>query len=87
VIVLADAELPSFGRQGHVVRRAVQDRMKLSKKPRNQPEEWTMQGMMDEMIGGGMMWGMGLFWLLTLSVLVLAAGALIKYLFFSGGRD
>jgi hypothetical protein len=45
-----------------------------------------MQGMMDGMMGGGMMWGMGLFWLLILAVLVLAAGALIKYLFFSGRR-
>ncbi len=38
-----------------------------------------MQGIMD----GGIMWGMGLFWLLILVVLVLAAGALIKYLFFN----
>lgn len=38
---------------------------------------------MQDMMGGGMMWGMGLFWLLGLIVLVLAAGALIKYLFFS----
>ena len=45
-----------------------------------------MQGMMDGMMGGGMMWGIGLFWLLILVVLVLAAGALIKYLFFSGRR-
>lgn len=45
-----------------------------------------MQGMMDGMTGGGMMWGMGLFWLLGLVVLVLAVGALIKYLFFNG-RD
>lgn len=43
-----------------------------------------MQGMMDGMMGGGMMWGMGLFSLLILVVVVLAAGALIKYLFFSG---
>ena len=42
-----------------------------------------MQGMVDEMSGGGMMWGMGLFWLLILAVLVLAVGALIKYLFLS----
>ncbi len=42
-----------------------------------------MHGMMDGMMGGGMMWGMGLFWLLILVVLVLAAGALIKYLFFN----
>ncbi len=34
-------------------------------------------------MGGGMMWGTGLFWLLILVVLVLAAGALIKYLFFN----
>ena len=46
-----------------------------------------MQGMMDGMMDGGMMWGMGLFWLLILVVLVLAAGALIKYLFFSGKRS
>ena len=45
-----------------------------------------MQGMMDGMMGGGMMWAMGLFWLLVLVVLVLAAGALIKYLFFSDKR-
>ncbi len=43
-----------------------------------------MQGMMDGMMGGGMMWGTGLFSLLILVVLVLAAGALVKYLFFSG---
>ena len=42
-----------------------------------------MQGMMDGTMGGGMMWGMGLFWLLGLVVLVLAVGALIKYLFFN----
>ena len=42
--------------------------------------------MMDQMMGGGMMWGMGLFWLLVFVVLVLAATALIKYLFFSKGR-
>ncbi len=42
-----------------------------------------MQGMMNGMMGGGMMWGIGLFWLLILVVLVLAAGALIKYLFFN----
>lgn len=43
--------------------------------------------MMNGMMGGGMMWGMGLFWLLILVVLVLAIGALIKYLFLSGKRD
>ena len=46
-----------------------------------------MQGMMDGMMGGGMMWVMGLFWLLVLVVLVLAAAALIKYLFFSDKRS
>ena len=40
-----------------------------------------MQSMMDGMTGGGMMWGMGLFWLLLLVVLVLGAVALSKYLF------
>lgn len=29
---------------------------------------------------GGMMWGMGLVWLLVIIVLVLAIGALVKYL-------
>jgi hypothetical protein len=36
--------------------------------------------MMEHM--GEMMWGMGLIWLLVLVVLVLAAAALVKYLFF-----
>ena len=45
-----------------------------------------MQGTMDGMTGGGMMWGMGLFWLLILVVLVLGAVALIKYLFSSDKR-
>ena len=40
-----------------------------------------MQAMMDGVMGGGMMWGMGLFWLVILVVLVLGAAALIKYLF------
>ncbi|EFI53087.1 conserved hypothetical protein [Afipia sp. 1NLS2] len=31
---------------------------------------------------GTMMWGMGLFWLIVIVVLVLAAAALVKYLFF-----
>ncbi|MGQ0752121.1 MAG: hypothetical protein ACT4PS_16435 [Betaproteobacteria bacterium] len=43
--------------------------------------------MMDGMMDGGMMAGMGLLWLLILVVLVLAVGALIKYLFFSSRRD
>jgi len=39
--------------------------------------------MMDQMMSGGMMWGMGLIALLVVIVLVLAAAALVKYLFFS----
>ena len=31
-----------------------------------------------------MMWGMGLLWLLAIVVLLLAAAALVKYLFFHG---
>jgi hypothetical protein len=38
-----------------------------------------MQDMMD---GGGMMWGMGIGWLLAAILLVLLIAALIKYLFF-----
>lgn len=43
-----------------------------------------MNGMMDSM--GGMMWGMGLMWLIFLAVLVLAAAALVKYLFLGAKR-
>lgn len=32
-------------------------------------------------IGGGMMWGMGLIWIVVIVVLVLAGAALAKYLF------
>jgi type IV secretory pathway VirB2 component (pilin) len=42
--------------------------------------------MMDQMMGGGMMWGMGLIGLLLLIVLVLAAATLIKYLFSANRR-
>lgn len=31
---------------------------------------------------GSMMWGMGLVWLIGIVVLVLAAAALVKYVFF-----
>jgi len=43
--------------------------------------------MMDGM--GGMMWGMGLLWLLVLVLVGLGIAALVKYLFFSprGGHD
>jgi hypothetical protein len=41
---------------------------------------------MMEGMSGTMMFGMGLVWLLGVVVLVLAAAALVKYLFFSGGR-
>ena len=37
--------------------------------------------MHDMMGGGGMMWGMGLLWILLLVLLVLGIAALIKYLF------
>ncbi|MDK1388577.1 hypothetical protein QN224_24515 [Sinorhizobium sp. 8-89] len=41
--------------------------------------------MMDGM-GGMMMFGMGLVWLLAVIVLALGAAALVKYLFFGGGK-
>ena len=41
---------------------------------------------MEQMMGGGMMWGMGLIGLLIIIVLVLAAAALVKYLLFSKSR-
>jgi hypothetical protein len=37
--------------------------------------------MMQEMMGGGMMWGMGLFGLLALILGLLAIAALVKYVF------
>jgi hypothetical protein len=44
--------------------------------------QWNdmMEGM------GGMMWAMGLVWLLVVLVLVLGAAALVKYLFFDSGK-
>ena len=45
-----------------------------------------VRAMMDHMMGGGMMFGMGLLWLLIIIVLLLAAAALVKYLFFSKSR-
>ena len=41
---------------------------------------------MDQMMGGGMMWGMGLVGFLIVIVLILAAAALVKYLFFGKVR-
>jgi hypothetical protein len=41
---------------------------------------------MDQMMGGGMMWSMGLIGLLVITVLLLGAAALVKYLFFSKRR-
>jgi hypothetical protein len=38
--------------------------------------------MMQDMMGGGMMWGMGVVWLLIVLGLVLAVAALVKYIFF-----
>lgn len=35
----------------------------------------------------GMMWGMGLLWLLAVVVLLLAAAALVKYLFLDKRRQ
>ena len=43
--------------------------------------------MMDCMMGGGMMWGMGLLGLLVIIVLILTAAALVKYLFFSKTKN
>ena len=43
--------------------------------------------MMDHMIGSGMMWGMGLIGMLLIVVLVLAAAALVKYLFFTNAHE
>ena len=45
-----------------------------------------MQNMMNGMMGGDMMWGMGLFGLLIMLLVVLSLGALIKYLFFDDRR-
>lgn len=38
--------------------------------------------MMNDMMGGGMMWGMGGVGILALLVIALVISALIKYLFF-----
>jgi hypothetical protein len=41
-----------------------------------------MQGMMGDGSMASMMWGMGLFGLVLLVIAILAAAALVKYLFF-----
>lgn len=41
-----------------------------------------MQGMMGDGTMGGMMWGMGLFGLIAIVVVVLLITALVKYVFF-----
>lgn len=38
--------------------------------------------MMQDMMGGGMMWGMGLLGLLGIVILILIVAALVKYVFF-----
>jgi hypothetical protein len=38
--------------------------------------------MRDMMDGGGMMWGMGIGWLITAVVAVLLIAAFVKYVFF-----
>lgn len=38
--------------------------------------------MMDDMMGGGMMWGMGFAGLIALVVVALVIAALVKYVFF-----
>src|SRR5215472_7284234 len=52
------------------------------RRPAGRPNERETP-MMDQMMGGGMMWGMGLIGLLVVIVLLLGAAALVKYLFFS----
>lgn len=42
--------------------------------------------MMNGMMGGPMMWGMGLVSILVVILVLLAIAALIKYLFFSNRR-
>lgn len=45
-----------------------------------------MQTMMSGMMSGDLMWGMGLFGILIVLLVVLSLGALIKYLFFDDRR-
>lgn len=52
----------------------------------NAPTEMGMGGQMMDCMGG-MMWGMGLLWLLLVVLLGLGIAALVKYLFFSQARN
>ena len=38
--------------------------------------------MMHDMMSGGMMWGMGITWLLLIVLVILGIAALVKYVFF-----
>jgi len=38
--------------------------------------------MMHDMMSGGMMWGMGIIWLLLIVLVILGIAALVKYVFF-----
>ncbi len=42
--------------------------------------------MMNGMMNGSMMWGMGLVSILVIGVLILSVAALIKYLFFANRK-
>ena len=38
--------------------------------------------MIHDMMSGGMMWGMGIIWLLLIVLVILGIAALVKYVFF-----
>ena len=51
----------------------------------NECSLWRVLGglaIMSEMMNNGMMWGMGIGWLITGIIAVLVIAALVKYLFF-----
>ena len=54
---------------------------KVSARSRLPDDPTNGDGMMNEMMGGGMMWGMGLWWILVIILLILGIAALAKYLF------
>ena len=75
-------ELARRGRRGPLVlnvrpRRLRSSIVETTAEPTRPEGTHAMMGNM-----GGMMWGMGLFWLLVIAVLVLAVAAFVKYLFF-----